>query len=79
MKKQVRGLVKKIFALLGLHVRRINPADDNHRWLERYGINTVIDVDCEIFSQKIDAQGYETNVIFSGQQWNMKRQIFGCR
>ena len=50
-----RRLIKKLFALFGLRVRRIHPADDNFGWLERYDIRTVIDVGANvgIFAKEI--------------------------
>lgn len=44
MRARIRRLVKKLFTCFGLRVRRVHPADDNYLWLDRFEINTVIDV-----------------------------------
>ena len=48
MKKQITLLVKKLLSLLGLRIQRIMPADDNHRWLDRYNIKTVLDIGANV-------------------------------
>ena len=44
MIKAVWNLVKKLFALIGIHIRLIHPEDDNYLWMDKYNIRTIIDV-----------------------------------
>lgn len=44
MKKVIQRLVKKTFALMGINIRRIHPADNNYSWMQEYSIKTVIDI-----------------------------------
>jgi len=42
--RAVKDGIKKLFAAVGVDIRRVNPADGNFGWLAPYRIATVIDV-----------------------------------
>jgi FkbM family methyltransferase len=44
MIKALWSLVKKMFAIIGIHVRLVHPADNNYSWMKEYDIKTVIDI-----------------------------------
>ena len=44
MIKAAWNLVKKLFALIGIHVRLVHPEDNNYLWMKEHDIKTVIDI-----------------------------------